>query len=152
MSWLLASPILIPLAAAALAFALGLPFGFLVARTDVPGARMLRPLGVVPLLLPPLLLAMTWAVILPDLRGATATILFLGLSTFPLVGIFASRAFERIDAGMEEAALLSGGLKAVLRMELPLVLPAALCGACLAFAFAINDFGVPDYVSSIGPK
>ena len=137
---------------AALALALGLPFGFLVARTDLPLAGLLRPLGVVPLLLPPLLLAMTWAVILPDLRGATATILFLALSTFPLVGIFTARAFERIDAGMEEAALLSGGLRAALRMELPLVLPAALCGTCLAFAFAINDFGVPDYVSSVGPK
>jgi len=77
---------------------------------------------------------------------------FLGLATYPLVGIFSARAFERIDAGMEEAARLSGGLGAVLRMELPLVLPAAMCGACLAFAFAINDFGVPDYVSSIGPK
>ncbi len=95
---------------------------------------------------------MTWAVILPDLRGATATILFLALSTFPLVAIFSARAFERIDAGMEEAAMMSGGLRAVLKMELPLVLPAAMCGACLAFAFAINDFGVPDYVSSIGVK
>lgn len=137
---------------AGLALVLGLPFGFLVARTDIPFARSLRLLGIVPLLLPPLLLAMTWAVILPDLRGATATILFLALSTFPLVSIFAARAFERIDANLEEAALMSGGLRAVLRMELPLILPAALCGSCLAFAFAINDFGVPDYVSSIGVK
>ena len=34
------------------ALCLGLPFGFLVARTDVPGAALLRPLGVVPLLMP----------------------------------------------------------------------------------------------------
>jgi iron(III) transport system permease protein len=137
---------------AAIALLLGLPFGFLVSRTDLPLASLLRPLGVVPLLLPPLLLAMTWAVILPDLRGSVATILFLGLSTFPLVGIFSARAFERIDANLEEAALMNGGLRAVLAMELPLVLPAALCGACLAFTFAINDFGVPDYVSSVGVK
>ncbi|MEW6072239.1 MAG: ABC transporter permease subunit, partial [Planctomycetota bacterium] len=137
---------------AALAFALGLPFGFLVARTDLPGAALLRPLGVVPLLLPPLLLAMSWTVILPHLRGAPATILFLALSTFPLVALFSARAFERIDATMEEAARLAGGLRAVLRLDLPLALPAACCGTCLAFAFAINDFGVPDYVSSVGPK
>jgi len=32
--------------------ALGVPFGFLVARTDVLGARFLRPLAIVPLLVP----------------------------------------------------------------------------------------------------
>ena len=137
---------------ALLALTMGLPFGFLVARTDLPGAAWLRTMGVVPLLLPPLLIAMTWAVIWEGLRGAPAAIWILSLSTFPLVGIFSARAFERIDGRAEEAALLAGGLAGVLRMELPLVLPAALTGACLAFAFAINDFGVPDYVSSVGPK
>jgi len=138
--------------AAAIAFGLGLPFGFLVARTDVPGAGILRSLGVLPLLIPPLFLAMTWCVLLPEFRGAPATMSILGLSTFPLVAVFSARAFERIDARQEEAALVAGGLPAVLRMELPLVLPAALAGACLAFAFAVNDFGVPDYVSSVGVK
>ena len=139
-------------ATAALASLLGLPFGFLVARADVPGASWMRTLGTVPLLLPPLLLAMTWAVVWTGLRGASGTIFMLTLSTFPLVAIFSARAFERIDASAEEAALIAGGLRAVLRMELPLVLPAAATGACLAFVFAINDFGVPDYVSSVGPK
>ena len=40
----------------------------------------------------------------------------------------------------------------MLRADLGLVLPAALCGACLAFAFTVNDFSVPDYVSWVGPK
>jgi iron(III) transport system permease protein len=79
-------------------------------------------------------------------------VLVLGVGTFPLVAAFSSRAFERIDARREQAALLAGGLPAALRMELPLVLPAALCGACFAFVIAINDFAVPDYVASIGRK
>jgi iron(III) transport system permease protein len=137
---------------ALLALCAGLPFGFLVARTNLPGTALLRPLGVAPLLIPPLFLATTWCVLLPDVRGAPAAIGVLALSTFPLVGVFSARAFERIDARQEEAALLAGGLRAVLRMELPLVLPAACAGACLAFAFAVNDFGVPDYVSSVGVK
>jgi len=140
------------LSSAAIALVLGLPFGFLVARTDVPGARLLRSLGLLPLLMPPLFLAMTWCVLLPDFRGAPAATAILALSTFPLVAIFAARAFERIDARLEESALVAGGLPAVLRAELPLVLPAALAGACLAFAFTVNDFGVPDYVSSVGVK
>jgi iron(III) transport system permease protein len=140
------------LSAAAIALALGLPFGFLVARTDVPGARWLRHVGLVPLLLPPVILAMTTIVWWNDVRGATAMIVVLGINTFPLVAVFTARAFERIDARREQAALLAGGLRAALAMELPLVLPAALGGACFAFAFAINDFGVPDYVASIGKK
>jgi len=138
--------------ATALALVLGLPFGFLVARTDLPLRRTLRHLGFVPLLVPPVILAMATAVMWQDVRGAPIVILVLGVGTFPLVAAFSARAFERIDARREEAALLCGGLKAALRMELPLVLPAALCGACFAFVLAINDFAVPDYVASIGRK
>lgn len=148
---LLRRTIFLGVSSAAVATALGLPFGFLVARTDVPGAAWLRPLGMVPLMLPPLLLAMTWTV-LTDFSGQLSAIVVLGLSTFPLVALFTARAFERIDARREEAALLAGGLRAVLRAELPLVLPASLCGACLAFAFAVNDFAVPDYVTFLGRK
>ena len=140
------------LGAAALALVLGLPFGFVTARTDLPFARTLRHVGLVPLLVPPVILAMTMSVILTDLRGAFAVILVLGVSSFPIVSVFSARAFERIDARREEAALIAGGLRAVLAMELPLVLPAALCGACFAFVLAINDFAVPDYIASVGIK
>lgn len=136
---------------AGLAVLLGAPFGFLVSRTDLPFARILRPLGFVPLLLPPLVLAMTWTV-MTELRGAPMTIAILALSTFPIVALFTARAAERIDGRQEEAAWMAGGLGAVLRAALPQVLPAAACGACLAFVFAINDWGVPDYVSSVGRK
>lgn len=139
------------LGSSAIAFVFGLPFGFLVARTDLPGASLLRPLGAVPLFLPTLLLAVAWAP-LTELRGGLAAAIILGISTFPLVALFSARAFERIDAAREEAALLAGGLGAALRMELPLVLPAALAGTSVAFAFAVNDYATPDYVSSVGPK
>ncbi|HVS10876.1 MAG TPA: ABC transporter permease subunit [Planctomycetota bacterium] len=148
---LLGRTVVYGVASAALALALGVPFGFLVARTDLPGASFLRPLGLVPLLLPPMLLAMTWTVLI-DLRGAPAAILVSGAATFPLVALFVARSAERIDGRIEEAALLAGGLRAVLRVDLPLVAPAALCAACIAFVFTVNDFSVPDYVSWVGPK
>ena len=149
---LLGRTLALGLGAAAVALAIGLPFGFLTSRTDVPLASLWRPLGVVPLLIPPLILAVAQAALLPDLRGAPATVLAMGAGTFPLVAMFSARAFERIDARREEAALLAGGLRAALAIELPLVLPAAACAACFAFVFAVNDFAVPDYVSSVGPK
>lgn len=137
--------------ASLLALAVGLPYGFLVTRTDVPGSAALRALGVLPLLMPPLVLAMTLTVA-TDLRGGLAIVLVLGLATFPLVALYTGRALGRIDGRQEEAARLAGGLGAVLRSQLPLVLPSAAAAACFAFTFAINDFAVPDYVSSIGRK
>jgi iron(III) transport system permease protein len=139
------------LGSASIALFFGLPFGFLVARSNMPGAAILRPIGAVPLFLPSLFLAIAWAPLV-ELRGGIAAALVLGFSTFPLVALFSARAFERIDGAKEEAALLAGGLRAVLCMELPLVLPSAFAGASVAFAFAVNDFATPDYVSSVGPK
>lgn len=140
------------LSVALLATLLGLPFGFLVARTNMPLAALLRPLGLAPLLIPPMILAMVWTV-LADIRGAPAAYAVSTVSTFPLVALFSGRAFERIDARREEAARLAGGWRAVLRADLPLVLPSTACGACLAFVFTVNDFSVADYVSWLGqPK
>ena len=148
---LLGRTALLGLCSTALALGLGLPFGFLIARTDVLGRSLWGPLGIVPLLLPPLMIAMTWSA-LSDLRGAPAAILFLGLGTFPIVALFVARAAERIDARLEEAALLAGGARARAQVALALVLPAALAGGAFAFVFSVNDFSVPDYVSAIGPK
>ncbi len=139
------------LTVAAFGLLLGLPFGFCVARTDMPGARLLRTLSVVPLLLPPMLIAMTWTVV-TDVRGAPAAVLVSTAGTFPLIALLSARSFERIDLRLEDAARILGGSRSVLRADLPLVLPAALCGACLAFVFTVNDFSVPDYVSWVGPK
>ncbi|MCE9594462.1 MAG: ABC transporter permease subunit [Planctomycetes bacterium] len=148
---LLGSTLLLGTATAAIALVVGLPFGLLVARSDVPLARAARMLGIVPLCLPPMLYAMVYTAI-SDLRGAGASILILAIGTFPIVAVFTARAAERIDGRLEEAALLVGGPRAALIVDLRLVFPAALCGACFAFVFAIHDFAVPDYVAFVGPK
>ncbi|MFT7484445.1 MAG: iron(III) transport system permease protein, partial [Candidatus Paceibacteria bacterium] len=148
---LLGRTILLGGGASAIATAIGVPFGFLVSRTDVWGREFARPLSIVALLLPPLFLAITWTA-LCDVRGALATVCILGASTFPIVAFFTATALDRIGAAPEEAARLIGGTPAALRMQFPLILPAILCGASLAFLFAINDFAVPDYISSVGKK
>ncbi len=148
---LLGRTLLVGGGAALIALVVGLPVGFLAARTNVWGRPLLRALVLVPLCLPPLMLAMSWCVLVP-MRGGSMIVLLLGAANFPLVALFAGRAFERVDARREEAALLAGGLSAVVRMELPLILPAALAGTALAFVFAIHDFALPDYVSSVGVK
>lgn len=137
--------------AAGLALLIGLPFGFLTERTRLPMAGTLGALGVVPLLMPPLVMAMTLTAT-TGMRGGGAIVVILGLSTFPLVALYTARSLRRIDARLVDAARLAGGLRAALRIQLPLVLPGAFAAACFAFTLAINDFAVPDYVSSIGTK
>ena len=148
---LLGRTLLLGLGVVGVALALGIPFGYLVARTNLRLRGLWGALVWVPLCLPPLIMAMTWAV-MSDVRGAPMTIWILGLGHFPLVATFVAKAARRIDARQIEAARLVGGWSAQWRMEWPLIWPAALLGALLAFVFAINDFAVPDYVSSVGPK
>src|SRR5262245_43080262 len=69
--------------AAVTALVIGVPYGWLTARTNVLGAPVWRALGILPLLLPPLVLAMSWAP-MTTWRGGTATTVLLGLATFPL--------------------------------------------------------------------
>lgn len=148
---LLGRTLLLGLGAAGLAALLGVPLGVLWTRTDLPGARVFAALTPLPLLFPPLILAMSWAG-LTELRGGLATISLLGLSTFPILALFTARACERIDARQLEAARLCGGRRAEWRIVWGAIRPGVLCAAAFAFLFATNDFAVPDYVSSIGPK
>ncbi len=148
---LLQRTVLLGAGVAGFSLLVGIPFGYLVARTDLPGRSLLGPLAWVPLLLPPLVMGMSWTVLAP-MRGAPMTIWILGLGHFPLVATFVAKAARRIDRRQVEAARLVGGWSAQWRMEWPLIAPAAVLGATLAFVFAINDFAVPDYVSSVGSK
>ena len=139
------------LGAAAIALALGVPSGWLVARSDAPFTSIVRPLLLVPLLLPPLVLAMA-CVGYTHWRGGLATAVIMGVGTYPLVALYTARAAERIDGRRVDAARLVGGLWAVLRVEWALVRSVAFAAAAFAFVFTVNDFAVVDYVSSLGPK
>lgn len=131
--------------------ALGIPLGFLVARTDLPAAAALRSLLTAPLLLPPLVHAIAWTEIV-KLRGVAAAVFVFTLAYAPFAVLFAARAAERIDGRMEEAARLAGVRGLWTAVVGRAVVPAAAAGALCAFLFVVSDFSVPDYLSSIGPK
>ncbi|HET6201340.1 MAG TPA: ABC transporter permease subunit [Planctomycetota bacterium] len=148
---LLGRSLLLGLGSAVGAFLLGFPYGFLVARTDTPGRRMFAALAVGPLLLPPLVHAIAWNG-MTGASGPGAAIAVFALGSFPLVAVLSARAFERVDARREEAALLAGGGRARLALSSRLALPAGLVGALCVFVFAVSDFAVPDFLTSVGRK
>ena len=98
---LLGNSLLLGLGSAAGAFLLGFPYGFLVARTGVPGRTIFAGAAVGPLLFPPLVHAIVWNGMI-GASGPLAAIAVFALAYFPLVAFLSSRAFERVDARREE--------------------------------------------------
>jgi molybdate transport system permease protein len=147
------------LSATAIAVALGLPLGWVLARASFPGRGLVRALAIVPLVLPPvvggvaLLLAFgrrglvgqyldSWfGVQLPfTTAGAALAEAFVAL---PFVVITAEVAFRTVDRRYEEAARTLGarGTTVFRRVTLPLTWPALTAGAVLAWARALGEFG-----------
>lgn len=139
---------------------------WVVVRTNAPGRRMLELVAVVPNIMPPLLIAVAWTLLLNPSTGAVNTLMMsaLGLATAPfnvysmpgmifveglvltpLAFLIIAAALRSMDPALEEAARMSGSahLKTVRRVTLPLVRPAILAAAILNFVRAIESFDTP---------
>jgi iron(III) transport system permease protein len=143
------------------AAAIGLPLGWLTARTDLPFRRAFAVLVVVPLAVPSYVLA--FALIgflgpsgtladalaplgidrLPDIYGLPGAVLVLVLSTYPFVVLAVRAAILRLDPALVEAARTMGetGPRAFRSVVLPALVAPVAGGALLAVLYALADFG-----------
>ncbi|MGY4707698.1 ABC transporter permease [Candidatus Bipolaricaulota sp. J31] len=149
-----------------LSTAIGVPLGWLVARTDLPGKRILELLCLLPYMLPPFIGAIAWTQLLAPRVGYlnklwmiltnTRESLFniysfpgmvwvMSMYTFPFIFITVRGALMRMNPSLEEVARISGAgkLRVVKDITLPLVLPSIMAGMILAFLYTISNFGVP---------
>ena len=146
-------------AATMVAFVIGVPLAWMLARGEFPGRRLARALVTVPLVLPPvvggiaLLLAfgrrgivgqyfesccgVTLAFTAPGVVVAEAFV------AMPFLIITVEGALRVLDARVEEAAatLGAGRLTIFRRVTLPLLAPALVAGGVLTFARALGEFG-----------
>ncbi len=150
----------------ALATVLGVPLAWLVARTDLPGRRILEIACLVPYMLPPFIGAISWSQLLAPRVGYinklwmalthNQTSLFnlysfpglvwvMAMYTFPFVFITVRGALQRMNPSLEEAARIAGSrrLRVLRDVTLPLVLPSIMAGMILAFLYTISNFGLP---------
>jgi len=137
------------LVATAVSLLLGGGHAWLCVRRDLPGAGWLLPLGVAPLVLPPIFLAMGFAD-LADVAGFWPCAFLLGVAHAPLVAVLVTRGLRGVDGRAYEAALL---LRGQTRSELWLlraILPELLAGCLLAFLFTVADHGVPEFLTVKG--
>ena len=145
-------------AATALSVLLGVPLAWLLARTGMPGRRLLRSLVVVPLVLPPvvggvaLLLAFgrhgTLGPVLVE-AGAVPAFTSWGVvlaETFvamPFMVLIVEGALAGLPRAREEVAatLGAGPVRVFLRVTLPAIAPSVAAGAVLSAARALGEFG-----------
>ena len=149
------------------------PLAWLVGRTDLPFKRGYRTLLVASYMIPPYVGAIAWVQLLnPSVgylnnvfkwifnlqtapfdiytTGGLAWVLTLFYSPFAFITI--SRAMEKMDPTLEEAARVSGSspLRTLIDVTLPLMAPSILAGGLLVFIAAGSCFGIPAIVGMPG--
>ena len=137
------------LAAMAVSVALGLGHTWCSLGRDLPGGAWLAPLGIAPLVVPPIFVAMGFADLMP-VSGFWPCALLLGVAHAPFVAVLAARGLRAVDGrGYESALLLRGRGRAELWLARA-ILPELLAGCLLAFLFTVAEHGVPEFLTVKG--
>ena len=161
----LLNTVIIGLGATAIACAVGVPMAWLFARTNLPGRGLLEKLATIPIFIPPFVGAIAWILLAAPRIGAfnfpfralsgigepfnvytlTGIAWVIGIYLAPYVMMIVAAALRSMDPSLEEAAQVSGlsRLRTATTVTLPLVAPAILSGAVLAFVITIGLFGTP---------
>jgi len=155
-----------------IAGSLGVTLAWLVARTDMPFAKILDPLNMLPFYLSSVVGALSWQVIaspkigllnklLEPVFGAgpvvniysiTGIAFVLGLFYAPYIYLFTLESLRSMDASLEEAARMAGSsiLNTAFKITLPLSAPAILSSFMLVFVTCAGIFGVPQVLGTPG--
>ena len=144
------------------------PMGWLVARTDLPFAKAVRALVTASFVTPPFLGAIAWELLaapnsgllnklarhwfgmgadqhLFNIYSLPGVIFVISCYTFPYVFVLVANSLDRTPGELEDASSILGGGRwyTARRVTIPLVLPALLAGALVAFLQAMTLFGSP---------
>ena len=159
---------IIATASAFICCAVAAPMSWLVARTDLPMSRTIRALVTASFVTPPFLGAIAWELLaapnsgllnkiyravtgapqdehLFNIYSLEGIIFVVSCYTFPYVFVLVANALDRTPGELEDASSILGGKRwyTARRITIPLVLPALLAGALVAFLQAMTLFGSP---------
>ncbi len=149
---------------------LALILAWITIRTNTPFKRLFELTAVIPNIIPPLLIAISWVLLLNPSNGLINAVLknFLGLenSLFniyslpglifvegliltPLAFLIIAAALKGMDPSMEESAktLGSNEFGVVGRITIPLMRPAILAAGTLNFVRAVESFDTPAIIA-----
>jgi iron(III) transport system permease protein len=159
---------IIAMSSAVICCAVAAPMGWLVARTDLPFSGVIRALVTASFVTPPFLGAIAWELLAAPnsgllnkiFRGVTGAeqethlfniytiqgiIFVISCYTFPYVFVLVANSLDRTPGELEDASSILGGGRwyTARRITIPLVMPALLAGALVAFLQAMTLFGSP---------
>jgi molybdate transport system permease protein len=147
------------LLALGVSLAIGVPLALVLARTALPGRRLLRALVLIPLVLPPVVggIALQTAfgrdtvigrvlnggfgIVLPfSTAGAALAEAFVA---FPFLVLIVEAGLRQRGTALEEVAatLGAGPWRRFWRVTLPLLAPSLIAGSALCWARALGEFG-----------
>ncbi|HWO42733.1 MAG TPA: iron ABC transporter permease [Candidatus Eisenbacteria bacterium] len=155
---------------ALLATILAMTLAWVAIRTNAPFRRVFELTAIVPNIFPPVMLAVSWTVLLSPRTGLINRVLMewfgfetapfnlysLGgmvfveaLITTPLAFLIISAALYSMDPALEESARVAGSsnLQVAWRITFPIVRPALLASAMLNFVRAIESFDTPAIIA-----
>lgn len=139
------------------------PLAYVMTTIKIKGAEWIRILILISSMSAPFIGAYSWILMLgrngsitrffrntfgihmPDIYGFTGIVIVLTLQLVPLVFMYVSGALKNMDNSLLEAAesMNCTGIRKMIKVTIPLILPTILAGAILVFMRAIADFGTP---------
>ncbi len=143
---------------AATSLALGFPLAWVLARTELPGRRVLRTLVTLPMVLPPVVAGVgllaafgrygllggaldAWGVKLPFTTAAA--VLAATFVSSPLLITTLEAGLAQLDPRLEQVAATLGAsrVRVFFQVVLPSIWPSLLAGLALCWARALGEFG-----------
>jgi len=164
---LLANSLKVAVGSTILAMTLGVSLAWVLARTNVPWAGALEQVVIIPFYLSALLGAVGWALLAsPSKAGILNSLLMSwfhlekapfnvyselgiiwvsGLHFAPFCFLFSIGALRSMEPSLEDSSRVLGGGTAstMIRITMPLILPAILGSSLLVFVLAMGQFGIP---------
>ncbi len=158
---------------AALSTVIALFLSYLNNRTDIPFKFLFRVLSVVPMMIPHVLFAVSWALLLNPSNGILnlwlqkafaletaplniysifGMILVEGLLDLPIAYLIIAPAMASFDVSLEESSRVfrGGPIKTLFRITLPVLRPAIMAAFILCIIRALASFAVPSVLGMPG--
>ncbi len=152
--------LILGLASTGIATVLGTLLGYGLSRYRFPGKKLFSRLMYIPVVIPDIVMAIAMLMFFSLLRdrlglfelGMTTMILAHVTFQIPFVAIVIRSRMIGIDPSIEEAArdLGATATQTFRHVTLPMILPAVVAGAMLAFTLSLDDFVVSFFTTGPG--
>jgi len=144
---------------------LGGIFAFFIAYTNIRKKRLIELMVLAPFIIPSYIIALSWSGLLdtggvlqmsftnlhmpvPNMYSVGGIVFVMGLCHMPIVYLSVLSTLRKIPKDLEWAARTSGYTtsQTLMKINLPLAMPAFMSGGILAFLAAIDNFAIPAFL------